>query len=50
MPGESGEPSVERSEEFQIISGQLQEMRAAIKKLSARLDGLDERTRGLSGS
>ena len=33
-----------RSEEFRIISAQLQEMRSAIKKLSDRLDGMDERT------
>lgn len=39
--GEPGEPS----EEFKMLSGQLQEMRAHLRRLSARLDELDERTR-----
>lgn len=44
-PEEAGDEPVERSEEFELISSQLQEMRAAIRKLSARMDELDERTR-----
>jgi DNA-binding GntR family transcriptional regulator len=46
-PDETGEEVPEASEEFQVISAQLQDMRAAIKKLSSRLDDLDERTRGI---
>jgi DNA-binding GntR family transcriptional regulator len=46
-PDEAGYQEPEPSEEFQIISAQLQEMRTAIKKLSSRLDDLDERTRHL---
>jgi DNA-binding GntR family transcriptional regulator len=46
-PDEAGQPEQEHSEEFQLISAQLQEMRAAIKKLGSRLDDLDERTRGI---
>jgi DNA-binding GntR family transcriptional regulator len=46
-PDEAGEEVPEPSEEFQVISAQLQDMRAAIKKLSSRLDDLDERTRGI---
>src|SRR3954447_21792124 len=34
---DAGDEAQERSEEFRIISAQLQELRAAIKKLSARL-------------
>ena len=45
---ETGEEAQEPSEEFQIISAQLQEMRAAIKKLGTRLDDLDERTKHIS--
>ncbi|WP_433180640.1 winged helix-turn-helix domain-containing protein [Actinoallomurus sp. CA-150999] len=39
--------SEERSEEFQIIFGQLQEMRSAIGHLRAKIEELDERTKGL---
>jgi hypothetical protein len=46
-PDEAGQQEPEHSEEFQLISAQLQEMRAAIKKLGSRLDDLDERTRGI---
>lgn len=46
MPGEAGDEGPQHSEEFQLITGQLQEMRAAIRKLSSRLDDLDERTKG----
>jgi DNA-binding GntR family transcriptional regulator len=46
-PDEANEEVPESSEEFQIISAQLQDMRSAIKKLSSRLDDLDERTRGI---
>jgi DNA-binding GntR family transcriptional regulator len=37
----------ERSEEFQIISTQLSDIRASIRRLSSRLDDLDERTKDL---
>lgn len=40
-----GEERVERSEEFEVISSPLQEMRAAIRKLSACMAELDERRR-----
>jgi DNA-binding GntR family transcriptional regulator len=50
MPEEAGDAPQEPSEEFQIISVQLQEMRTAIKKLSTRLDHLDERTKGSGDS
>lgn len=43
----AGDGSSERSEEFQIIFGQLQEMRSAIGHLRARIDELDERTKTL---
>ncbi|WP_345457449.1 GntR family transcriptional regulator [Actinoallomurus oryzae] len=46
-PEEAGEEAQGPSEEFQIISAQLQEMRAAIKNMSTRLNDLDERTRHL---
>jgi DNA-binding GntR family transcriptional regulator len=46
-PDEAGQQEPEHSEEFQLISAQLQEMRATIKKLGSRLDDLDERTRGI---
>ncbi|MEV5705737.1 winged helix-turn-helix domain-containing protein [Actinoallomurus sp. NPDC052274] len=39
--------SAERSEEFQMIFGQLQEMRSAIGHLRARIEQLDERTKNL---
>jgi DNA-binding GntR family transcriptional regulator len=34
-----------RSEEFEIISAQLQELKAVVMKISARLDEVDERTK-----
>ena len=37
----------ERSEEFQVIFGQLQEMRGHISHLRAKIEELDERTKGL---
>lgn len=37
----------QRSEEFQIISAQLQDIRANMRRLSTRLDELDERTKDL---
>jgi DNA-binding GntR family transcriptional regulator len=46
-PDQAGEEALEPSEEFQLISAQLQEMRAAIKKLGTRLDDLDERTKNI---
>jgi DNA-binding GntR family transcriptional regulator len=42
---EDGSP--QRSEEFEVIFGQLQEMRSAIGHLRAKLDELDERTKDL---
>jgi DNA-binding GntR family transcriptional regulator len=49
-PGEAGDEVEERSEEFEIISAQLQELRAVVRKISARLDEVEERTKdvGLS--
>ncbi|MFB9833807.1 GntR family transcriptional regulator [Actinoallomurus acaciae] len=46
-PAEADEGVQGPSEEFQIISAQLQEMRDAIKNLSARMDDLNERTKHL---
>lgn len=34
----------ERSEEYQLLSGQLSDIRADIRRLAARLDELDKRT------
>jgi DNA-binding GntR family transcriptional regulator len=45
-PDDAGGESEERSEEFQIISAQLQQLKAVVMKISARLDELDERTKG----
>lgn len=36
----------ERSEEFEVLYSQLQEIRGALRRLSSRLDDLDERTKG----
>jgi DNA-binding GntR family transcriptional regulator len=46
-PGQAAGEPAERSEEFQIISAQLQELKAVILKISARLDDVDERTKDL---
>jgi DNA-binding FadR family transcriptional regulator len=43
--GDAVEEVPEPSEEFQLISAQLQELRTVTKKISARLDDLDERTK-----
>jgi DNA-binding GntR family transcriptional regulator len=40
-------PAPERSEEFHLLHGQLQDIRATIRRLSTRLDELDERTKNL---
>jgi hypothetical protein len=42
-----GRHTPERSEEFEIISSQLHEIRASIRRLSSRLEELDERTKEL---
>ncbi|SEG94713.1 regulatory protein, gntR family [Thermomonospora echinospora] len=42
---DAGEPTPERSEEFQLLFSQLQEMRGQLRRLSSKLDELDERTR-----
>lgn len=39
--------SQERSEEFHILFGQLQEIRSQIKTFAAKLEELDERTKSL---
>ncbi|MEV3925460.1 GntR family transcriptional regulator [Actinomadura coerulea] len=44
---EAGETSPERSEEFQLLLTQLQDIRGHIRSLSTRLDDLDERTKDL---
>jgi DNA-binding GntR family transcriptional regulator len=41
------EAGPDRSEEFHLLHGQLQDIRATIRRLSTRLDELDERTRDL---
>ncbi|MFB4318127.1 GntR family transcriptional regulator [Actinomadura sp. 21ATH] len=41
------EAPVERSEEFTLLFSQLQEIRGHLRRLSSRLDELDERTRDL---
>ncbi|MEV0403739.1 GntR family transcriptional regulator [Actinoallomurus sp. NPDC050550] len=46
-PAEAEADHEERSEEFQIIFGQLQEMRSAIGHLRAKIEALDERTKNL---
>ncbi|GAA2134676.1 GntR family transcriptional regulator [Actinomadura napierensis] len=42
---DAGEAPAERSEEFEIIFAQLQEIRGHIRRLNSRLDAIDERTR-----
>ncbi|MBD2895761.1 hypothetical protein amrb99_47000 [Actinomadura sp. RB99] len=42
---DAGEAPAERSEEFEVIFAQLQEIRGHIRRLSSRLDEIDERTR-----
>lgn len=44
---EAGAGPAERSEEFEIIFGQLQELRGHITKLRAKVEELDERTKDL---
>ncbi|WP_412515637.1 winged helix-turn-helix domain-containing protein [Actinomadura madurae] len=47
-PGEpSGEAAEGPSEEFTLLLGQLQEIREHVRRLSAKVDDLDERTRDL---
>lgn len=46
-PGEAGGEPEERSEEFEIISTQLQQLRAVVRKISARLDDVEERTKDI---
>lgn len=46
-PAEPEAGADERSEEFQIIFGQLQELRGHIKHLRAKIEELDERTKNL---
>ena len=41
------EPPPERSEEFRLLSAQLQDIRSHLKRVAARLDDLDERTKDL---
>lgn len=43
---DAGDAPQERSEEFEILYSQLQDMRGALRRLSSRLDDLDERTKG----
>jgi DNA-binding GntR family transcriptional regulator len=44
---EPAEPATpERSEEFQLLFSHLQDIRGQLRRLSDRLDELDERTRG----
>jgi DNA-binding GntR family transcriptional regulator len=45
MPDAAGEETEERSDEFQIIAAQLQELKAVVMTISARLDEVDERTK-----
>jgi DNA-binding GntR family transcriptional regulator len=45
MPDPTGEEIEEPSDEFQIIATQLQELKAIVMKISARLDEVDERTK-----
>ncbi|MFF5261794.1 GntR family transcriptional regulator [Actinomadura viridis] len=42
---DAGEAPVERSEEFNLLYSQLQDIRGHLRRLSSRLDELDERTR-----
>ncbi|GLY79724.1 GntR family transcriptional regulator [Actinoallomurus iriomotensis] len=46
-PDEAGDEAEEHSEEFEIISAQLQQLKAVVKRIGARLDELDERTKDL---
>jgi DNA-binding GntR family transcriptional regulator len=46
-PAEAEAGHEERSEEFQIIFGQLQEIRGVIGHLRAKIEELDERTKNL---
>jgi DNA-binding GntR family transcriptional regulator len=43
----AGDTPEERSEEFEILYSQLQDMRGVLRRLSSRLDDLDERTKDL---
>lgn len=49
-PGETGDEAEERSEEFEIISAQLEQLRAIVRKIGARLDEVEERTRDVGRS
>jgi DNA-binding GntR family transcriptional regulator len=46
-PGEADDEAEGHSEEFEIISAQLQQLQAIVKRISARMDELDERTKDL---
>ncbi|GLY74390.1 GntR family transcriptional regulator [Actinoallomurus iriomotensis] len=46
QPDAAGEPQ-EHSEEFQVLFGQLQEIRSQLKGFAAKLEELDQRTKGL---
>jgi DNA-binding GntR family transcriptional regulator len=46
-PAEGDAGHDQRSEEFQIIFGQLQEMRGHITHLRSKIEELDERTKGV---
>ena len=46
-PDEAGDEAEQHSEEFEIISAQLQQLKAVVKRIAARLDELDERTKDL---
>ncbi|MGI5233747.1 GntR family transcriptional regulator [Actinoallomurus sp. CA-142502] len=46
-PDETGDEAEQHSEEFEIISAQLQQLKAVVKRIAARLDELDERTKDL---
>ncbi|MDL4776359.1 GntR family transcriptional regulator [Actinomadura xylanilytica] len=45
--GEQGEGAREPSEEFEFLWSQLQEIKIHLQRQNARLDEMDERTRGL---
>jgi DNA-binding GntR family transcriptional regulator len=44
---EASDAPPERSEEFQLLFAQLQDIRGHLRRLSTRLDDLDERTKDL---
>ena len=47
VPGEAGDEAEGRSEEFELISAQLQQLKTVVKRISERMDELDERTKDL---